>query len=116
MPQTREHLEIVDLLGVKQGAVALTKIDRVEPARVSGAGGDRGLAPWHGARRPWCLRCRASPAKACRRCARISRPWPRRRWQAWRTAASVSPWTVASTLAGSGTVVTGTVFTGACAW
>ncbi|MHB8668553.1 MAG: selenocysteine-specific translation elongation factor, partial [Burkholderiales bacterium] len=37
MPQTREHLEIVDLLGVKQGAVALTKIDRVEPARVAAA-------------------------------------------------------------------------------
>ncbi len=34
MPQTREHLEIFDLLGVKDGAVALTKIDRVEPARV----------------------------------------------------------------------------------
>jgi len=35
MPQTREHLEIIDLLGVKGGAVALTKIDRVEPARVA---------------------------------------------------------------------------------
>ncbi|HWR88256.1 MAG TPA: GTP-binding protein, partial [Acidiferrobacterales bacterium] len=29
MPQTREHLEIVDLLGITHGAVALTKIDRV---------------------------------------------------------------------------------------
>lgn len=28
MPQTREHLEICQLLGVKQGVVALTKIDR----------------------------------------------------------------------------------------
>jgi len=37
MPQTREHLEIIDLLGVKGGAVALTKIDRVEPARVAAA-------------------------------------------------------------------------------
>src|SRR2546430_15210692 len=35
MPQTREHLEIIDLLGVKGGAVALTKIDRVESARVA---------------------------------------------------------------------------------
>ena len=34
MPQTREHLAILDLLGVAQGAVALTKIDRVSPARV----------------------------------------------------------------------------------
>ncbi|MBK6686252.1 MAG: selenocysteine-specific translation elongation factor [Deltaproteobacteria bacterium] len=29
MPQTREHLEILGLLGVRQGLVALTKIDRV---------------------------------------------------------------------------------------
>ncbi|MHB8743566.1 MAG: selenocysteine-specific translation elongation factor [Sulfuricaulis sp.] len=35
MPQTREHLEIIDLLSVKCGAVALTKIDRVEPARAA---------------------------------------------------------------------------------
>src|SRR5438093_1450758 len=37
MPQTHEHLEIIDLLGVKAGAVALTKIDRVESARVAAA-------------------------------------------------------------------------------
>ena len=35
MPQTREHLAILDLLGVRHGVVALTKIDRVEPARVA---------------------------------------------------------------------------------
>lgn len=35
MPQTREHLEIVDLLGIAHGAVALTKIDRVPAARVA---------------------------------------------------------------------------------
>jgi selenocysteine-specific elongation factor len=34
MPQTREHLAILDLLGVRRGAVALTKIDRVSAARV----------------------------------------------------------------------------------
>ncbi len=34
MPQTREHLAILDLLGVRVGAVALTKIDAVEAARV----------------------------------------------------------------------------------
>ncbi|MBN2025050.1 MAG: selenocysteine-specific translation elongation factor [Pirellulales bacterium] len=33
MPQTREHLEILTLLGVRHGLVALTKIDRVEPAQ-----------------------------------------------------------------------------------
>lgn len=35
MPQTREHLQILDLLGIDQGAVALTKIDRVDKGRVS---------------------------------------------------------------------------------
>ncbi|MFH1717712.1 MAG: selenocysteine-specific translation elongation factor [Planctomycetota bacterium] len=34
MPQTREHLDILTLLGVKYGIVALTKIDCVEPARI----------------------------------------------------------------------------------
>jgi selenocysteine-specific elongation factor len=33
MPQTREHLAILGLLGVSQGAVALTKVDRVDPPR-----------------------------------------------------------------------------------
>lgn len=34
MPQTREHLAILDLLGVCQGTVALTKVDRVEASRL----------------------------------------------------------------------------------
>jgi len=34
MPQTLEHLAILDLLGVRHGAVALSKIDRVTPERV----------------------------------------------------------------------------------
>jgi len=33
MPQTLEHLEIVQLLDVREGAVAMTKIDRVDAAR-----------------------------------------------------------------------------------
>ena len=35
MPQTREHLAILDLLGIARGAVALTKIDRAAPERVA---------------------------------------------------------------------------------
>ena len=31
MPQTREHMDILDFLGVTRGVVALTKIDMVEP-------------------------------------------------------------------------------------
>ncbi|MBL4572680.1 MAG: selenocysteine-specific translation elongation factor [Gammaproteobacteria bacterium] len=34
MPQTREHLAILDLLDVSRGAIALTKIDRCEPERI----------------------------------------------------------------------------------
>jgi selenocysteine-specific elongation factor len=34
MPQTREHLAILELLGITYGAVALTKIDRVDDARI----------------------------------------------------------------------------------
>ncbi|MGA6100001.1 selenocysteine-specific translation elongation factor [Stutzerimonas marianensis] len=34
MPQTREHLSIIELLGIRRALVALSKIDRVEPARV----------------------------------------------------------------------------------
>ncbi len=34
MPQTREHLELLDLLGISRGAVALNKIDAVTPQRL----------------------------------------------------------------------------------
>ncbi|MEQ9640441.1 MAG: selenocysteine-specific translation elongation factor [Alphaproteobacteria bacterium] len=34
MPQTAEHLAILDLLGITRGVVVVTKTDRVEPARV----------------------------------------------------------------------------------
>ncbi|NEU12753.1 selenocysteine-specific translation elongation factor [Methylobacterium sp. BTF04] len=34
MPQTREHLAILDLLGIVRGVVAITKSDRVDAARV----------------------------------------------------------------------------------
>jgi selenocysteine-specific elongation factor len=34
MPQTVEHLQILSLLGIRRGIVAITKTDRVDPARV----------------------------------------------------------------------------------
>jgi selenocysteine-specific elongation factor len=37
MPQTREHLQILSLLGVSRGVIALTKIDRVEPDQIAAA-------------------------------------------------------------------------------
>jgi selenocysteine-specific elongation factor len=35
MPQTREHLDILSLLGLDRGAIALTKVDAVDAARVA---------------------------------------------------------------------------------
>ncbi|THF62093.1 selenocysteine-specific translation elongation factor [Pseudothauera rhizosphaerae] len=35
MPQTREHLAILQILGVARGAVAITKCDRVDAARIA---------------------------------------------------------------------------------
>ncbi|MGU3538471.1 selenocysteine-specific translation elongation factor [Methylobacterium sp. A54F] len=38
MPQTREHLAILDLLGLDRGLVAITKFDRVGPERLAALG------------------------------------------------------------------------------
>ncbi|MEM7196592.1 MAG: selenocysteine-specific translation elongation factor, partial [Pseudomonadota bacterium] len=40
MPQTQEHFAILDLLGVKRFLIAITKIDRVDDARVEQVRGD----------------------------------------------------------------------------
>ena len=40
MPQTREHLQIMQLLGVERGLVALTKVDAVDPELVELAAED----------------------------------------------------------------------------
>ncbi len=40
MPQTREHLDILTLLGIEHGLVALTKIDIVPPERVEAVQAD----------------------------------------------------------------------------
>jgi len=37
MPQSREHLQILELLGLQRGLIALTKTDRVSPERLSAA-------------------------------------------------------------------------------
>ncbi len=38
MPQTREHLAILDLLQIKSGVIALSKIDLVDDQRLAGPG------------------------------------------------------------------------------
>ena len=35
MPQTREHLEILSLIGIKQLTVAISKIDKVDEFRIA---------------------------------------------------------------------------------
>src|SRR6516164_1260340 len=40
MPQTREHLDILSLLGLERGVVALTKADLVSPERLAEATGE----------------------------------------------------------------------------
>lgn len=44
MPQTREHLAIMDLLGLSRGVVALNKADRVGPERLAAAEAEVGAA------------------------------------------------------------------------
>ena len=44
MPQTREHLAIIDLLGIEHGVVALTKTDVAEPELLDVAESDVGKA------------------------------------------------------------------------
>jgi selenocysteine-specific elongation factor len=36
MPQTREHVQIMEILGIQRGIVALTKIDKVDPPVIAG--------------------------------------------------------------------------------
>lgn len=44
MPQSREHVAVLDLLGVRRALVAVTKTDRVDPGRVAEVGREaRGL-------------------------------------------------------------------------
>jgi len=54
MPQTREHLAIVELFGITQGTVALTKCDRVDAERIAAVRAEVAAllaeSPWPGLR------------------------------------------------------------------
>ncbi len=114
MPQTREHLAVLALLGVAQGAVAITKCDRADAARIAQVRADvaalvdgtplegcavREVAATTGA---GVAELRALLADAARRHRR-----PDDDGAAFRLAVDR-----AFTLAGTGTVVTGTVHAG----
>ena len=117
MPQTVEHLHILDLLDIRHGAAAITKIDRVAPERVEAVQAEVTalLAPTRLAGVPilpvsavsgtGIETLRKTLAAAANEYAGRSA-----RDQHFRYAIDR-----AFTVAGSGTVVTGTVFNGAVA-
>lgn len=114
MPQTREHLAILDLLGLNCGAVALTKIDRIAPERVAAAV-DEIQSLLSG------TKLAASPVFPLS--AVSGNGVPALRAHLEQTAVELPARSISGhfrlavdrsfTIAGSGTVVTGTVFSGA---
>ena len=115
MPQTREHLAILQLLGVAHGAVALTKCDRVDAARLSAVRDE--ITAWlHGSTLDGapvfetCATRDDDPGVAAlkRFLADAALAWRARRDDGlFRLAVDR-----VFTLAGQGTVVTGTAFAG----
>lgn len=119
MPQTREHLAIVELFGIAQGTVALTKTDRVDAARIAAVRAEvaallaasplRGapifetaIAPAAGLETQHGIDALRQHLFAC------ARRWQQRRSDGLFRLAIDRVFT----LAGQGTVVTGTVFGG----
>lgn len=114
MPQTVEHLQILNLLGIRHGVVAITKTDRVDSARVAEVKSElhRQLAgsalsgipllPVSAVTGAGIETLRRSLVAATRRHAARYRDGQHFRFAIDR----------AFTVAGSGTIVTGTVFNG----
>lgn len=117
MPQTIEHLHIVDLLDVKRGAAVITKTDRVAPERVAEVCADVRalLADTELAAIPVLPVSAVSGAglDALRKELTAAAISYRRRESAGRNLRYAID--RAFSVAGSGTVVTGTVFSGAVA-
>ena len=118
MPQTREHVAILEMLGVDHGAVALTKVDRVDAARVADANAEIAalLEP---------TPLRGAPVFAVDATAAASGGVARLKAYLQKAAALAHPHRSDGlfrlavdrvfTLAGHGTVVTGTVYGGSVA-
>jgi selenocysteine-specific elongation factor len=115
MPQTREHLAIVDLLGISRGAVALTKADRADKGRLQQAAAEitATLSPTLLSGSPVFALNATAPGdpgvQALRRhLYEAASTFPKRHDQRlFRLAVDR-----VFTLSGHGTVVTGTVFSG----
>ena len=114
MPQTREHLAILDLLQVKRGIVVLTKADTVEEewadlVREEVEVALRGTT-LDGAPMAW---CRRSPDRGCRSSRRSSTTCWRRRCGARTLGRPRLAIDRSFIMPGFGTVVTGTLLDGA---
>jgi len=114
MPQTVEHLQILDLLGIRQGIAVITKTDRVAPERVDQAATQVRflLAGTALAGIPLLPVSAATgegidPLRAALVAAAMAHAARYREGQHFRLAIDRT-----FTVAGSGTVVTGTVFNG----
>ncbi|EUC15998.1 selenocysteine-specific translation elongation factor [Paraburkholderia hospita] len=115
MPQTREHLAILQLLGITRGAIALTKTDRVDAARIAQVREEirAWLAATPFADAPVFDTNATSPDDAG---VRALSSHLRDAAVAWRARRDDGLFRLAVdrvfTLAGQGTIVTGTVFAG----
>jgi selenocysteine-specific elongation factor len=113
MPQTREHLAIIELLGVRRGVVALTKADLASPTRRAEVAAEiaTALAPWSLAAAPIIPVSTVTGegiAELKEHLIEASRTWGRRSaCGRFRLAVDRS-----FNLVGAGTVVTGTVLSG----
>jgi selenocysteine-specific elongation factor len=117
MPQTIEHLHILDLLGIRRGIAVITKIDRVAPERADKVCSEVSalLAPTHLAGIPVLPVSAVSgagiePLREALASAATEQAARSAEGQHFRFAIDR-----AFTISGSGTVVTGTVFNGAVA-
>lgn len=116
MPQTREHLVIIDLLGVKRGVVAVTKSDRATPDRIAAVTRDiRALLAGTGLAAAPILPVSAVTGEGVAALKTLLGDAAQRKAEAdpngnFRLAVDRS-----FTISGAGLVVTGTVFSGAVA-
>jgi selenocysteine-specific elongation factor len=113
MPQTDEHLDILEILGIERGAVALTKIDAVSPERIDEVRAQFGARTEGSAAADWPVFPVSSLSGAG---IEALQAHLRATAAAWSTRVPAGHFRMAVdrvfTLAGIGTVVTGTVHAG----
>src|SRR4051794_20195180 len=112
MPQTREHVRVLDALGIRTGVVAITKADAVRPDRVTEVAGDAGRL---------CPSCEIVPVSALTGAGLADLVTALDRAAAELPGRSEAPGPArlhidrSFTLRGIGTVVTGTLWSGSLA-